>query len=79
MTDDETRELFHRVELRLERLDTKLDAQEKRLASLESRMESRFNSVDSRLDGKAGNGVVSLWGATLAMLIAAAFALTKWL
>ena len=26
MTDDETRELFHRVELRLERLDTKLDA-----------------------------------------------------
>jgi hypothetical protein len=79
MQDDEIRDLFHRMELRLEQLDTKMDNIEKRVASMESRFESRFNSIDARLDGKAGNWVVSLWGATLAMLIAAAFALTKWL
>jgi hypothetical protein len=79
MQDDEIRDLFHRMELRLERLHTKMDNLKKRFASMESRFESRFNSIDARLDGKAGNWVVSLWGATLAMLIAADFALTKWL
>jgi hypothetical protein len=79
MQDDEIRELFHRMDLRLERLDTKMDGLEKRLASMESRFEVRFAAIETRLDGKAGNWVVSLWGATLAMLIGAAFALTKWL
>jgi hypothetical protein len=32
MTDDDVRDLFHRVELRLERLDTKVEGLEKRLA-----------------------------------------------
>jgi hypothetical protein len=79
MQDDEIRELFHRMDLRLERLDTKMDGLEKRLASMESRFEVCFAAIETRLDGKAGNWVVSLWGATLAMLIGAAFALTKWL
>jgi hypothetical protein len=79
MLDDEIRELFHRMDLRLERLDTKMDGLEKRLASMESRFETRFAAIETRLDGKAGNWVVSLWGATLAMLIGAAFALTRWL
>jgi hypothetical protein len=69
--------VFHRVELRLERLGTKLDAHEKHLASLATRIESHFNSVGNHLDGKTGHVVVSLWGATLAMLITAASALTK--
>jgi hypothetical protein len=69
--------VFHHVELRLEQLDTKLDAQEKHLASLATGMESHFNSVDNHHDGRTGNVVVSLWDATLAMLIAAASALTK--
>jgi hypothetical protein len=70
--------VFHHVELRLERLDTKLDAKEKHLASLATGMESRLSSVGNHLDGKTGNYVVvGLWGATLAMLIAAASALTK--
>jgi hypothetical protein len=77
MTDDETRDLFHRMELRLERLDTKVDNLEKSVADLRSEMRTRFLNIDTRLDGKAGNWVVSLWGATLAMLIGAAFALVK--
>jgi hypothetical protein len=67
------------VDLRLERLETKMDNVEKRLASMQSWFETRFAALESRLDGEAGNFVVSLWGAILAMLIAAAFALTKWL
>jgi hypothetical protein len=54
-----------------------LEAREKHLASLATGMESHFNSVGNHRDGKTGNVVVSLWGATLAMLIAAASALTK--
>jgi hypothetical protein len=86
MQDDELRDLFHRVELRLERIDAKLDAQDKRLTmvegrlnSLESRIDGRLAGIDNRIDNKASNITVSLWGATLAMLIGAAFALTKWL
>jgi hypothetical protein len=78
MQDDEIRELFHRMELRLERLDTKMDNLEKRFSSMESRFETRFNSLDIRIDNKASKLTVGLWGTTLAMLIAAAFALTKW-
>lgn len=70
MTDDEFRDIFHRLDLRLERLDTKMDALEKRLASLDGGLGARFDTLDARLDGKAGNWVVSLWGATLAVLIA---------
>jgi hypothetical protein len=79
MQDDEIRELFHRFELRLERLDTKMDNLEKSFADLRSEMRGRMNALETRLDNKAGNWVVSFWGTTLAMLIAAAFAPTKWL
>jgi tetrahydromethanopterin S-methyltransferase subunit G len=65
----------NRVELRLERLDAKLDGLEKRLASLEGRLETRFDGLETRVNTKAGNWVVSLWGATLAVLIAL---LTLW-
>jgi hypothetical protein len=79
MQENDILELFHRIDLRLERLDTKVDNLDKRIASLETRFEARFMSIDARLDNKAGNWVVGLWGSTLAILIGAAFALTKWL
>jgi hypothetical protein len=76
MTDDELRDTFHRFELRLDRIDLKLDALEKRLTSLEQRFASfedrqdvRFDWLEHRLNTKAGNWTVSLWGATLAILI----------
>ena len=75
MTDDEFRETFHRFELRLERLDTKMDSLEKSFADFRSELRTRIGDLEKRLDGKAGNWVVSLWGATLAVLIAL---LTLW-
>jgi formyltetrahydrofolate hydrolase len=69
MIDEETRDFFHRVELRLERLDTKMDSLEKSFADLRSELRTRIGDLEKRLDGKAGNWVVSLWGATLAVLI----------
>lgn len=70
MMDEEFRETFHRFELRLERMDTKLDNLEKHLASLESRMDARFEGLETRLNSKAGNWVVSLWGASLGIFMA---------
>jgi hypothetical protein len=75
MTDDEFRDTFHRFELRLERLDTKLDHLEKSLADSRGEMRAMREGLESRLNSKAGNWVVSLWGATLAVLIAL---LTLW-
>jgi chaperonin cofactor prefoldin len=69
MTDDELRETFHRVELRLERLDTKMDNLEKSLADARGEMRTMREGLENRLNSKAGNWVVSLWGATLAVLI----------
>jgi hypothetical protein len=78
MQDDEIRELFHRMELRLERLDTKVDSLEKTVADVRTELRTRFEGIESRLNSKAGNWVVTFWGSTLAILIGAAFALTKW-
>jgi chaperonin cofactor prefoldin len=89
MTDDELRELVHRVELRLERLDARFegidkrmaalegrfDGLERRLTSLETQLNTRLEGLEARLHSKAGNWVFSLWGATLAVLIAL---LTLW-
>jgi hypothetical protein len=75
MTDDEFRDIFHRIELRLERLDTKLDHLEKSLADSRSEMRAMREGLETRIHSKAGNWVVSLWGATLAVLIAL---LTLW-
>jgi len=70
MTDEELRELVHRVELRLERLDTRFDGLEKSLADLRTEMRTKLEGLETRVNTKAGNWVVSLWGATLAVLIA---------
>ncbi len=78
MQDDEIRELFHRMQLRLERLDTKVDGLEKAVADVRSEIRARFEGLKSRLNTKAGNWVVTFWGSTLAILIGGAFALTRW-
>jgi hypothetical protein len=77
MRDDEFCDLFRRMDLRLERLDTKVENLEKGFADLRGEMRTHLLAIDARLD-KVGNWVVSFWDATLAMLITAAFALTKW-
>ena len=97
MQDEEFRELFHRVELHLERIDGRIDRLDTRIDGVEKRLDTRiesvekavadartefrmrFEGIENRLNTKAGNWVVTFWGATLAMLIGAAFALTKWL
>jgi hypothetical protein len=66
MTDDEFRDTFHRFELRLERMDTKVDALEKSLADTRAELRAMREGLETRLNSKAGNWVVSLWGATLA-------------
>ena len=75
MTDEEFRDTCHRFELRLERLDTKMDHLEKALADTRGEMRAMREGLETRLNSKAGNWVVSLWGATLAVLIAL---LTPW-
>jgi hypothetical protein len=77
MTDGALREPVHRVELRIERLDARFDGLEKRMATMEGRVESldrtittRFEGLEAPLNTKASNWVVSLWGTTLAALIA---------
>jgi hypothetical protein len=75
MTDEELRDTFHRLELRLERLDTKMDHLEKSLTDVRGETRAMREGLETRLNSKAGNWVVSPWGATLAVLIAL---LTLW-
>ncbi len=63
MTDDELRETFHRFELRLERPDTKMDSLKKSLTDVRGEMRAMREGLETRLNSKAGNWVVSLWGA----------------
>jgi chromosome segregation ATPase len=79
--EDRFSRLDLRLDTRLEGLDTRLDT---RLASIDDRLntrlmgvEGRLSAIEGRLDHKAGNWVVSLWGATLAILIGAATAFIR--
>jgi hypothetical protein len=72
MTDDQLMEQFHRIELRLERLDTKVEQLDKRLTEGFATVHTRLEGLETRLNTKAGNWTVGLWGATLAFLISAA-------
>jgi hypothetical protein len=75
--DEDVRDRFNRLELRLERLDATISQLEKRLSDGFGQMNARLEGIENRLAHKADNWVVSLWGATLAMLSAGAFALAK--
>ncbi len=70
MTDDEFRDTFHRMDLRLERIDTKLENLEKGLADFRIEIRARLEGLENRLNTKAGNWVVSLWGGSLAVVMA---------
>jgi hypothetical protein len=71
MTDDQLMAQFHRLELRLERLDTKVDQLEKRLSDGFAVVHGRLEGLENRLNTKAGTWAVTLWGATLAILVSA--------
>jgi hypothetical protein len=59
MTDEEFRDTFHRFELRLERLDTKVENLEKGLADVRAEMRGRFEGIENRLARKADTWVVT--------------------
>lgn len=59
----------------LERLDTKMDHLEKSLTDVRGETRAMREGLETRLNSKAGNWVVSRWGATLAVPIAL---LTLW-
>jgi chromosome segregation ATPase len=59
------------------RLDTRLQGLDDRLNTRFMGVEGRLSAIEQRLDHKAGNWTVNLWGATLAILIGAATALVK--
>jgi hypothetical protein len=61
ITDEELRDTFHWLELRLERLDTKMDPIEKSLTDVRETRGMR-EGLETRLNSKAKNWVVSLWG-----------------
>jgi hypothetical protein len=75
--EEDVRDRFNRLELRLERLDATLSQLEKRLSDGFGQMNARLEGLENRLAHKTDNWVVSLWGATLTMRIAGAFALAK--
>jgi hypothetical protein len=77
MTDDELRDTFHRLELRLERVDTKLENLEKALVDFRIETRTRFEGLENRLNTKAGNWTVSLWGGSLAVVMALLVWLTQ--
>jgi DNA repair ATPase RecN len=60
---------LHRFEPRLERLDANQANTDKRLGDLQAEMRARLEGLENRVNTRAGNWVVSLWGATLAVLI----------
>jgi hypothetical protein len=75
--DEDVRDCSNRTELRLERLDATISQIEKRLSDGFGQMNARLEGIENRFAHKADNWVVSLWGATLAMLSVGAFALAK--
>jgi hypothetical protein len=79
MTDDEHRDLLHGLALRLERLDTKVDNLEKGVADLRGEMRTKLEGLENRLNTKASNVVVSLWGATLAIVLGGLNVLLRYL
>jgi hypothetical protein len=66
MTDEQLTDQFHRMELRLERLDTKL---EKRLSDGFAVVNTRLEGFENRLARKADTWVVTVGIAGLGLLL----------
>lgn len=69
MTDDELRDRFARVELRLERLDTKVESLEQGLADLRAELRPRLEGLEQRLARKADTWVVTVGMGGLGLLL----------
>jgi hypothetical protein len=69
MTDEELRDQFHRMELRLERLDTKLESLEKGLADVRAELRPRLEGLETRLSHKADTWVVTVGMGGLGLLL----------
>lgn len=69
MTDEELRDQLHRLELRLERLDTKLESLEKGLADVRAELRPRLEGLDNRLSHKADTWVVTVGMGGLGLLL----------
>jgi hypothetical protein len=69
MTDEQFADQFHRLELRLERLDTKVDQLEKRLSDGFSVVHARFEGIENRLARKADTWVVTVGMGGLGLLL----------
>jgi hypothetical protein len=74
---DDANDRLNRIEIRLERLDATLAQIDKRISDGFAVVNTRLEGLKNRLSHKAENWVVSLWGATLGILVGAAFALIK--
>jgi len=69
MTDDELRDRFARLELRLERLDTKVENLEKGLADVRAELRPRLEGLEQRLARKADTWVVTVGMGGLGLLL----------
>jgi hypothetical protein len=74
---DDVNDHLSRIEIRLERLDATLAQIDKRVSDGFAVVNARLKGLENRLSHKAENWVVSRWGATLGILVGAAFALVK--
>ena len=69
MTDEQWVDHFHRIELRLERLDTKVESLEKGLADVRAEFRPRLEAIENRLARKADTWVVTVGVGGLGLLL----------
>jgi hypothetical protein len=69
MTDDQLRETFTRVEVRLERLDTHVDQLDKRLSDGFAVVHARLEGIENRLARKADTWVMTTGLGGLGLLL----------
>jgi hypothetical protein len=74
---DGVNDRLNRIEIRLEHLDATLVQTDKRVSDGFAVVNARLEGLGNRLSHKAKNWLGSLWGATLGILVGAAFALIK--
>jgi uncharacterized coiled-coil protein SlyX len=74
---DDVNNRLNRIEIRLARLDATLAQIDKRVSDGFAVVNARLEGLENRLSHKAEKWVVSLGGATLGILVGAAFALIK--
>jgi hypothetical protein len=69
MTDEQLADQFHRLELRLERLETKVEGVEKGLVDMWAELRPRLEGIENRLARKADTWVVTVGTGSLGLLL----------